>query len=402
MVSRPLYRVGRRSIPSTLLGRVVVALNLLEHSAKFLLRSVGIMTPQGAVVTSPDQAVRIASELGSVMVKAQVPAGGRGRSGGILRADRVAEARQAAASLIGRRLGPHRVREVLVEHLLPVEQELYAAVMNHVPSRSIRIVFSVCGGVEVEDTAGSNPTMVHSLDIDPRSSLGVDAASGLIEGAGYEGPIEEVAATLVGMHTLFRDHDAELIEINPLAVIRDGRVVALDCKFSVDPSAAARQTGIASMAANEPLTPLEESAREAGLKLVELDGDIGVLANGAGLTMTTMDVISQRGGRPANFLEIGGDAYTKARPALELVLQHPRVRSLVVNFCGAFARTDVMVDGLTQAWLELQPEIPAFFTVHGTGSDRARRLLGARLGLEPYPTMDEAVEAAIGASRGEA
>ena len=378
---------------------MVPALNLLEHSAKELLHTAGIKTPSGAVATSPEQAAGIASELGSVMVKAQIPAGGRGRSGGILGADTAAEAREGAVSLLGKLLGPHPVGELLVEERLLVEQELYAAVLNHAPSRSTRIVFSVGGGVEIEDTARSTPAMVHSLDIDPRSVVDIDTASRLLERAGLEGVIEEVARVLARMHSLYRDHDAELIEINPLAVTRGGQVVALDCKFSVDPAAAARQTGIASMAADEPLTPLERSAREAGLKLIELDGNIGVLANGAGLTMTTMDVIAHMGGRPANFLEIGGDAYTKARPALALVLQHPGVRSLVVNFCGAFARTDVMVDGVTQAWLELRPEIPAFFTVHGTGSDRARRLLAERLATEPYPTMDEAVEAALAASR---
>ena len=374
-------------------------MNLLEHDAKELLRAAGIPTPQGAVATSPGQAARIASKLGEVMVKAQAPAGGRGRSGGIVPAETAAEARQAAASLVGVRLGEHLIREVLVERRVSVEQELYAAVLNHAPSRSTRILFSVCGGVEIEDTARSKPEMLHSLDIDPRSALDTDTASCFLGRAGIEGVLDEVAGILVRMHALYRHHDAELIEINPLAVTRDGRVVALDCKFRVDPAAMTRQPEIASMAANDPLTRLEQSALEAGLKLVELDGNIGVLANGAGLTMTTMDVIAYQGGRPANFLEIGGDAYTKARPALALVLRHPGIRSLVVNFCGAFARTDVMVDGLTQAWMEVRPKIPAFFTLHGTGADRARRLLSERLGAEPYPTMDEAVEAAISAGR---
>ena len=329
------------------------------------------------------------------MVKAQVPAGGRGLSGGIVRADTVAEARQVAGSLLGQRLGAHLIEEVLVEKRVPVAQELYAAVVNHAATRSIRIVFSTRGGVDIEETARTNPGTVHRLDIDPRVALEVDAASSLLDDAGLQGAVGEVATIVARMHALHRDSDADLIEINPLAVTGAGRVMALDCKFSVDPAAAPRQPEIVSMAAREPLTPLERSAREAGLKLIELDGDIGVLANGAGLTMTTMDVISHMGGRPANFLEIGGDAYTKARPALALVLEHPGVRSLVVNFCGAFARTDVMVDGLTRAWLELEPEVPAFFTVHGTGSDRARRLLRERLGLEPFPTMDVAIEAAI-------
>ena len=168
----------------------------------------------------------------------------------------------------------------------------------------------------------------------------------------------------------------------------------------VDGAAAPRRPSLAAAAAPEPLTGRERRARELGLQFVELGGDIGVLANGAGLTMTTMDVIAHLGGRPANFLEIGGDAYTKARPALELVLAHDGVRSLVVNFCGAFARTDVMVEGLTGAWLELRPSVPAFFTIDGTGSSEARRMLRRRLGLEPYPTMDGAIEAAIRAAGG--
>ena len=353
------------------------------------------MTPPGAVATGAAQAAEIASELGSVMVKAQVPAGRRGRSGGIVRADKAFQAGQAAGSLLGQRLGAHLIEKVLVEKRIPVEQEFYAAVMNHAATRSIRIVFSTRGGVDIEETARTNPGTVHRLDIDPRATLEVDAAFALLEEAGLQGAVGEVAAILARMHSLHRDSDADLIEINPLAATGDGGVIALDCKFSVDPAASTRQVEIASMAAREPLTPLERSARDAGLKLIELDGDIGVLANGAGLTMTTMDVISHMGGRPANFLEIGGDAYTKAQPALALVLEHPGVRSLVVNFCGAFARTDVMVDGLTRAWLELEPEVPAFFTVHGTGSDRARHLLRERLGLEPFPTMDGAIEAAI-------
>jgi len=197
------------------------------------------------------------------------------------------------------------------------------------------------------------------------------------------------------MDRLHRDSDAQLLEINPLAITDAGDVVALDCKLVIDGAATARRPSLAAVAAPEPLTELERAARELGLQFVELDGDVGVLANGAGLTMTTMDVIVHLGGRPANFLEIGGDAYLEARPALELVLAQRGLRSLVVNFCGAFARTDVMVDGLTGAWTELKPDVPAFFTIDGTGAEEARRMLVERLGLEPYPTMDQAITAAL-------
>ena len=183
--------------------------------------------------------------------------------------------------------------------------------------------------------------------------------------------------------------------MNPLARVEDGRLVALDCKFTLDDSGIQRQEALASTGSPEPLTELEARGQALGLRYIELDGDIGVLANGAGLTMTTMDVIARHGGRPANFLEIGGAAYTKARPALELVLDNRKVRSLLVNFCGAFARTDVMTGGLLDAWGALSPSIPVFFSVHGTGSAEARAMLRDRLGVTPYETMDEAIVAAI-------
>ena len=147
------------------------------------------------------------------------------------------------------------------------------------------------------------------------------------------------------------------------------------------------------------MTELERRGAEAGLKFIQLDGNVGVLANGAGLTMTTMDVISHFGGRPANFLEIGGEAYTKAEAALDLVLSNPGVRSLVVNFCGAFARTDVMAEGVIKAWEALKPDVPVFFSIHGTGEDEAVALVRERLRIEPYDLMEDAVKAAVEAAQ---
>ena len=288
----------------------------------------------------------------------------------------------------------------MVEERIPTVSELYAAVLNHPAGPARRVVLSELGGVDIEETARSDAGLIRTLDIDPRMDLRPEAALRFVTEAGIGTAAAAIADVLVRMYRLHRDSDAELLEVNPLAVTDEGEVVALDCKLVVDGAAGARQPSLSATAAPEPLTELEKAARGLGLQFVELDGDIGVLANGAGLTMTTMDVISHLGGRPANFLEIGGDAYTKARPALELVLAHAGVRSLVVNFCGAFARTDVMIDGLTEAWLELQPDVPAFFTVDGTGSSEARRMLKQRLGLEPYATMDEAIAAAIRSAGG--
>jgi succinyl-CoA synthetase beta subunit len=167
----------------------------------------------------------------------------------------------------------------------------------------------------------------------------------------------------------------------------------------LDDAAAYRQEDIVRFGAPAPMTALEQRGAESGLKFIQLDGNVGVLANGAGLTMTTMDVIRHFGGRPANFLEIGGEAYTKSAAALDLVLSNPGVRSLIINFCGAFARTDVMAEGVVKAWQELKPATPAFFSIHGTGEDEAIALVRARLGIEPYDLMEDAIQAAVRAAQ---
>jgi succinyl-CoA synthetase beta subunit len=167
----------------------------------------------------------------------------------------------------------------------------------------------------------------------------------------------------------------------------------------LDDASHLRQAELAEVASPAKMTVLEARGAEHGLKFIQLDGNVGVLANGAGLTMTTMDVIDHFGGRPANFLEIGGEAYTKSEIALDLVLSNPGVKSLVVNFCGAFARTDVMADGVVRAWKKLKPNVPVFFTIHGTGEDEAVELVRNELGFEPYDLMEDAVKAAVEAAR---
>jgi succinyl-CoA synthetase beta subunit len=210
---------------------------------------------------------------------------------------------------------------------------------------------------------------------------------------------EQIARILGRLYAAYRAHDAELLEVNPLALLGDGRVIALDCKFVLDDAAVYRQPEIAKAGAASAMTALEKRGAKAGLKLIQLDGNVGVLANGAGLTMTTMDVIRHYGGRPANFLEIGGEAYTKSEIALDLVLSNPGVKSLVINFCGAFARTDVMADGVVKAWHKLKPKVPVFFSIHGTGEVEAVRLVRSELGIEPYDFMEHAIQAAVEAAQ---
>ena len=375
-------------------------MNFEEHAAKPLLHAAGIAVPRGRLARSAGEAEAAAAALGvPVMVKAQVPAGKRGKAGGIRTAGDPKAARDAASAILGMEIAGHRVASVLVEEQMHVAAEYYAAVLNDAASKGPLVMFSSEGGMDVEEIAASMPDRLGQAPVDILRGLDPDSARAMLGDLGLDGDEGPVAETLVALYRAYRDNDAELLEVNPLARLADGRLVALDCKFVLDDSGIERRQDLAARGSPETLTALEARGQAHGLRYIELDGDIGVLANGAGLTMTTMDVIAHRGGRPANFLEIGGAAYTKARPALELVLDNPKVKCLLVNFCGAFARTDVMTGGLLDAWEALAPTVPVFFSVHGTGSAEAQAMLRDRLGVTPYETMDEAIVAAIVAAR---
>ena len=373
-------------------------MNFEEYASKPLLAASGIDDPRGRVATSSDEAAAIAEKLGAVVVKAQVPTGKRGKAGGIVAASGADEARRAADRILGMDINGHRVERLLIEEQADIERELYAAVLNDPATKGPLVMFSATGGMDIEEIARSDPRAVRNAAIDIRAGFDEDAAASMLSELDLGTAAAAVAALLVKLYECYRRNDAELLEINPLAVLADGRLVALDCKFVLDDSAVARQADLAARGTPERLTPLEARGRDLGLRYIELDGNIGVLANGAGLTMTTMDVIAHHGGAPANFLEIGGEAYTKARPALQLVLDNPRVRALVINFCGAFARTDVMTEGVVDAWQTLEPTLPVFFSVHGTGAEEAVAMLESRLGITPHATMDDAIVAAVAAA----
>ena len=375
-------------------------MNFEEHAAKPLLRAAGIAVPRSRLARNAAEARAAADEIaGPVVVKAQAPTGKRGKAGGIRTAETADRAAEEAAAILGMEIAGHRVESVLVEEQAAIAAEYYAAVLNDAASKGPLVMFSPEGGMDIEEVAASMPDRLRRTPVDIARGLDLDAARAMLDGLGLGSDEAPVAEILVALYRAYRDHDAELLEINPLARLDDGRLVALDCKFTLDDSGIKRQEALAGKGSPDRLTGLEARGQALGLKYIELDGDIGVLANGAGLTMTTMDVIVHHGGRPANFLEIGGDAYTKATPALELVLDNPGVKCLVVNFCGAFARTDVMTGGVIDAWEALAPTIPVFFSVHGTGATEARAMLRERLGVTPCETMDEAIAAAVAAAR---
>lgn len=375
-------------------------MNFEEYAAKLLILSpAGIPVPRGVLCITAAEAAMATANIGRSVIKAQVPTGKRGKAGGIKLAATPDEAREAAGQILGMRIGDYTVERLLVEEQADIAHEFYAAVLHDVTARKPLILFSTEGGMDIEDVAAAKPAAIRRrlIDIDGRPSA-ADIA-GMLKGLNLGAAGEQIARILDRLYGAYQARDAELLEINPLALLGDGRVVALDCKFVLDDAAIYRQPEIAKGGAAAAMTALEKRGAEAGLKLIQLDGNVGVLANGAGLTMTTMDVIRHYGGRPANFLEIGGEAYTKSEIALDLVLSNPGVKSLVINFCGAFARTDVMADGVVRAWHKLKPRVPVFFSIHGTGEEEAVALVRGKLGLEPYDFMEDAIQAAVKAAQ---
>ena len=375
-------------------------MNFEEHAAKSLvLAPAAIPVLRAILCLSAKEAAMAAAQIGPCVVKAQVPVGKRGKAGGIKLANTPKEAEQVAGQILGMRIGDYTVERLLVEQQAKIVREFYAAVLNDTTLRKPLILFSTEGGMDIEEIAAEKPKAIRRLAVDIDKAPSAKDISSMLAGLDLGAAEPQVTDILQKLHAAYRARDAELLEVNPLALLADGRVVALDCKFVLDDAAIYRQADIAAGGGASAMTDLERRGAEAGLKLIQLDGNVGVLANGAGLTMTTMDVIRHYGGKPANFLEIGGEAYTKAGIALDLVLSNPGVKSLVINFCGAFARTDVMADGVVKAWAKLRPTVPVFFSIHGTGEDEAVALVRGALGIEPYDFMEDAVQAAVRAAQ---
>jgi succinyl-CoA synthetase beta subunit len=375
-------------------------MNFEEHAAKSLvLAPAAIPVLRAILCLSAKEAAMAAAQIGPCVVKAQVPVGKRGKAGGIKLANTPKEAEQVAGQILDMRIGDYTVERLLVEQQAKIVREFYAAVLNDTTLRKPLILFSTEGGMDIEEIAAEKPKAIRRLAVDIDKAPSAKDISSMLAGLDLGAAEPQVTDILQKLHAAYRARDAELLEVNPLALLADGRVVALDCKFVLDDAAIYRQADIAVGGGASAMTDLERRGAEAGLKLIQLDGNVGVLANGAGLTMTTMDVIRHYGGKPANFLEIGGEAYTKAEIALDLVLSNPRVKSLVINFCGAFARTDVMADSVVKAWAKLKPTVPVFFSIHGTGEGEAVALVRGALGIEPYDFMEDAVQAAVRAAQ---
>ena len=380
-------------------------MKLHEFQSKEILSKYGIPVPQGKVARTPSQAATAAFDLGgTIVVKAQIHAGGRGNAGGIKVVQTPGAAEQAAAAMLGKNLttfqtGPEGVpvKNVLIEEGIEIAEELYLGMVIDGSTKGIVVIASKSGGVNIEKVAEDSPEKILQIPIDP--VLGLQGFQGRQIGYGLElshNQVRIAATMLENLYKVFIDVDASLLEINPLVVTTDGKLVAADAKINIDDDAVYRHENIRDMADPSQEDPLEVQARESDINYVKLDGNIGCIVNGAGLAMATMDVASAAGAAPANFLDIGGGAdEEKVAKALTLVLSDVNVKAVLVNLFGGILRCDIAARGFIMAVdRNRELERPMVVRMLGTNSEEGRKILtSSNLEVTIVETLDEAAEA---------
>lgn len=378
-------------------------MKLFEFEAKDILRKYGIRVPCGRVVESPEEAAVAAGEIGKgVVLKAQVLVSGRGKAGGILFAGTVGEARTVAARLLGSSIKGMKVSSLLVEEKLDLAGQYYASVTIDRQARRYVVLASTEGGVDIEEVASVSPDRIVRHWVDPLSESGDGIAESTV---GKLSAMEKGDATEFGsiMATLYRvamDYDAELVEINPLAKTDSGEFVAADARIIVDDNALFRHPEFEERnAARVDDTPWEAEARRNKLAYVDLDGEVGIVGNGAGLVMATMDMVSVLGGKAANFLDIGGgSAADVIRKGFVLVMSKPEVKVVLVNVLGGITRCDVVARGVVGAMEEIQDKKRVVVRLMGTNEAEGREIL-SRAGVTVYPDMETAAKEALRLAR---
>ena len=363
-----------------------------EYQSKDIFARYGIAVPKGRVATTPEEAAEIAEDLGGrAVVKAQVHAGGRGKAGGIKVVDSPAGAAEAADSLIGSTLvtfqtGPEGVPvgSVLVEEVVDVETEMYVGMAVDGAAEGIVAIASAAGGMEIEEVAETSPEKIITVAVDPLLGLQPFQGRKIAYGLGVAPELNRPVAGLVAsLYKLFEENDCSLVEINPLGVTADGRVLAMDAKIDIDDDAMFRHRDLAGLRDVEQEDPLEVEASEFNISYVKLDGDVGCIVNGAGLAMATMDVTHAAGAAPANFLDIGGGAdEAKVSKSLEIVLSDESVRRVLVNIFGGILRCDVAARGFVMAAEKVPDKMrPMVVRMLGTNADEGRQTM-AESGLD--------------------
>jgi succinyl-CoA synthetase beta subunit len=371
--------------------------DLHEHQGKELFARAGIDLIEAELAETPERARAAAERLGGVAVKAQVQIGGRGKGGGIALARTPDEAEDAARRILEGGFRGMPVASVLVERLVDIRQEFYLAITLDRSERCFVAISSSEGGVDIEEIAREHPAAIRRVGIDPVLGMKPFHARRLV-GAFPDGAQPGAMDLALKLWDLLVENDATLVEVNPLALLGDGRVVPLDAKVTIDDNALFRRPDVAAYAKAHHVDPTEARAREKGLQYVKLDGEVGIIGNGAGLVMSTLDVVQQAGGRAANFLDAGGGAGAEMMAtSLEVILSDPDVRSVLVNIFGGITRGDVVAEGILEALKRVEARVPIVVRLDGTNAEEGRRIL-ADAGHEtivPAATMLEAAERAV-------
>jgi len=376
-------------------------MDLYEYQGKELFRRHGIAVSEGRLATSPEQARAAAEELGGpVVVKAQVLTGGRGKAGGIKLAESPDEAEARARDILGLDIGGHVVRRLWIERASDIAREYYLSITFDRGEKKPLFMFTTEGGIDIEEVAATKPEALVRLHVDPLEGFQPWQARRLVYGSGVTdaGEQKQIADIVGRLYQAFVDCDAMLCEINPLIVTPDGEVRALDSKFTVDDNALFRHADIAEMRDPESYPPEERAAREKGVTYVKLDGEVGILGNGAGLVMSTLDVIALAGGRPANFCDLGGGGDAEGVvDALEVITADPQVKAILFNIFGGITRCDEVARGILTALDRMTIAHPIVVRLDGTNAEEGRRILSeaAPPNLYVEPTMLDAARRAV-------
>ena len=353
-------------------------MDLLEYQGKQLFAKHGVTVPEGRPATSVQEAVEAAEELGyPVVIKAQVLIGGRGKAGGIKLAKDRAEAEEHANAILGMDIKGFTVHELYVEKASDIDEEYYAAILLDRSAKKPLAMLSRMGGMDVEEIAERDPNAIVRIHIDPLVGFQAFHGRRLAYEAGIaDDVVRPVGALLARLYETFVAEDATLVEVNPLLITKEREVVALDSKFTVDENSLGRHPDTAAFRNPSAEDPQERMAKERGLTYVKLDGSIGILGNGAGLVMSTLDVVAQQGGTPANFLDAGGGSKADAIvSAVEVILSDPKVKAVLFNIFGGITRCDEVARGLIEAFNQVDVKVPFVVRLDGTNDEEGRRLL---------------------------
>ena len=351
-------------------------MDLYEHMGKDLFRAHGIRVPHGIVARTPEEAAEATGRLGGkAVVKVQVQVGGRGKGGGVVLVDSPGRADDEARRLLGSEFKGHEVTRVLIEEQLPIASEFYTSLLLDRSTGDELALMTAEGGVDIETLAAERPAAIRRVHVDPLLGLRgyhLRELTGVLPLEAREGATD----LLRKLDELMRERDAVLVEVNPLVQLEDGSIVALDAKVTIDDNALYRQADLEALKDEFPIDPVERRARDAGLQYVKLDGQVGIIGNGAGLVMSTLDVVAQAGAKAANFLDIGGGASADTMAtSLEVILSDPSVRCVFVNIFGGITRCDVVAKGVLEALGRVDAEVPIVLRLDGTNAAEGRAII---------------------------